>query len=201
MVDKFPDALTERFHPTQVRKNPQGQDYVAIDGYINRLNDVLGTNWHWEISRWEFHDGPPTAKGKPQYIAVVSGMLSVYVPDAKDDLNLLVPIRRDGIGSGMNFDPDTAAKTAQAEALKKACHQFGIALYLWDEGERNFVEKQRRAVNNDSDLKKLIMDYTIRELGLDANEQPTREQIIECLGSDDLSPENMRNILTERNII
>lgn len=193
MVNKFPSELTERFHPSLVKKNQSNQDYVAIDGYINRLNDVLGTTWNWAVNSWEFRDGPPTAKGKPQYIAIVNGTLSVTMDD--------VTTSRDGSGAGFNFDPDTAVKTAQAEALKKACHQYGIALYLWSEDERNFVQKQRDAMSDDVALKKLVMDYTIRELGLDPSEQPSREDIVKCLGIDDLSIEHMRAVMAARGVI
>lgn len=193
MVTKFPSELTDRFHPSLVKKNQSNQDYVAIDGYINRLNDVLGTTWNWAVNSWEFRDGPPTAKGKPQYIAIVNGTLSVTMDD--------VTTSRDGSGAGFNFDPDTSVKTAQAEALKKACHQFGIALYLWSEDERNFVQKQRDAMSDDVALKKLVMEYTIRELGLDPNEQPSREDIVKCLGVDDLSIEHMRAVMAARGVI
>jgi hypothetical protein len=193
MVTKFPSELTDRFHPSLVKKNQSNQDYVAIDGYINRLNDVLGTTWNWAVNSWEFRDGPPTAKGKPQYIAIVNGTLSVTMDD--------VTTSRDGSGAGFNFDPDTSVKTAQAEALKKACHQFGIALYLWSEDERNFVQKQRDAMTDDVALKKLVMEYTIRELGLDPNEQPSREDIVKCLGVDDLSIEHMRAVMAARGVI
>jgi hypothetical protein len=193
MVTKFPSELTERFHPSLVKKNQSNQDYVAIDGYINRLNEVLGTTWNWAVNSWEFRDGPPTAKGKPQYIAIVNGTLSVTMDD--------VTTSRDGSGAGFNFDPDTSVKTAQAEALKKACHQFGIALYLWSEDERNFVQKQRDAMTDDIALKKLVMEYTIRELGLDPNEQPSREDIVKCLGVDDLSIEHMRAVMAARGVI
>lgn len=193
MVTKFPEELTERFHPSLVKKNQSNQDYVAIDGYINRLNEVLGTTWSWSVNSLEFRDGPPTAKGKPQYIAIVTGTLSITVDD--------VTTSRDGSGADIKYDPDGAVKTAQAEALKKACHQFGIALYLWSEDERNFVQKQRDAMTDDVALKRLVMEYTIRELGLDPSEQPSREDIIKCLGVDDLSIEHMRAVMAARGVI
>jgi hypothetical protein len=184
---------------------------VSIDGYINRLNDVLDHRWAWSVNNWEFRDAPPTAKGKPQYLCVVSGTLTVLIEDVgvvsvgDGEEGFLTSqrglISRDGIGAGMNFDPDTAAKTAQAEALKKACHQYGIALYLWQEEERDFVETQRRATVDDVQLKKLVMEYTIRELGLDPYEQPSREDIVKCLGTEDLDIDNMRKILVEKGVL
>ncbi len=189
----IPKELTERFHHSQVRKNQANQDYVSIDGYINRLNNVLGEDWHWRVNDWSLQDGPPTAKGKPQYIAVCTGTLTVIINGEQ--------VSRDGMGAGFNFDPDTSVKTAQAEALKKACHQFGIALYLWSEEERDFVQMQRNAMNDDIALKRLAMEYTIRELGLDPDEQPSREDIVKCFGIEDLSVETMRNVLVERGVL
>lgn len=198
----IPKELSERFHYSQVRKNQSNFDFVAIDDYIKRLNNVLGSNWHWEIRKWEFRDGPPTKAGKPQYIAVVSGQLTVDLPRDDGDAGIFSHIvSRDGVGAGFNFDPDTAIKTAQAEALKKACHQFGIALYLWSEEERDFVQMQREAMTDDVSLKRLVMEYTIREQGLDPNEQPSREDIIACLGIDDLTVENMRKALSDRGVL
>jgi len=196
-MDAIPAELSRRFHHTAVKKNPKGQDYVSIDGYINRLNEVLGTRWDWHVDKVEFRDGPPTNNGKPQYLAIVSGTLEIGFPSQAEEYGPSYS-RRNGIGAGLNFDPDTAVKTAQAEALKKACHQFGIALYLWSEEERDFVQMQRAAANDDVALKRLVMEYTIREQGLDPYEQPSREDIIKCLGTEDLSVENMRSILTER---
>ena len=128
----IPEALTERFHPSLIKKNQSGQDYVSIDGYINRLNDVLGAMWSWSVNDWKIADAAPTKSGKPQYTAVVQGTLTIILSDIGvvsigiDEDSFLTTQRaqvsRDGIGSSINFDPDTSVKTAQAEALKKACH-------------------------------------------------------------------------------
>lgn len=207
----FPKELSERFHHSQVRKNQSNQDYVSIDGYINRLNDVLGHKWAWSVNKWELRDAAPTKSGKPQYLAVVSGTLIIMLDDigvvsvGDGDGGFLTSqrglISRDGIGAGLNFDPDTAVKTGQAEALKKACHQFGIALYLWSENERDYVDLQRKAMNDDISLKKLVMDYVVNQMALDPFESPDRESIVECLGTEDLSVENMRAVLIERGVL
>jgi hypothetical protein len=192
----IPEALAERFHPSLVRKNPQGQAYVSIDGYINRLNDVLNDKWNWEVHDIQFRDGPPTGRGKPQYLAVASGTLSVIL---SDDPTMYSVIRRDGVGAGLNFDPDTAVKTAQAEALKKACHQYGIALYLWSEDERDFVDIQQNAATSDAALKTLAVKQTQRELGI--SEAPTGEQILEVLGITEWDTEAARESLIEKGVL
>jgi len=214
MTNMIPKELTEKFHPSLVRKNQSGQDYVAIDGYINRLNEVLGHAWAWEINSSEFYPdaAPATKNGKPQYVAIVRGTLTVILSDVgvvtiggEDDDAFLTTqkamISRDGIGAGLNFDPDTAVKTAQAEALKKACHQFGIALYLWDSAERDFVELQRQAATNDVALKQLVVAYTQRILELDPGTMPEKDQMCEVLGIKDLSVDDIRTSLTEKGVI
>jgi len=77
----IPKELTEKFHPSLVKKNQSNQDYVAIDGYINRLNEVLGHAWAWQINSWKIKDAPPTKSGKPQYMAVVQGTLTIILSD------------------------------------------------------------------------------------------------------------------------
>jgi hypothetical protein len=110
-------------------------------------------------------------------------------------------VARDGIGANTNFDPDTAVKSAQAEALKKACHQFGIALYLWDVAERDFVELQRRAKTDDGALKHLVVAYTQRVLELDPGTNPDPTAILDVLGLDEWDTSNARTILTKKGVI
>lgn len=208
----IPKELTEKFHPTLVKKNQSGQDYVAIDGYINRLNDVLGHAWAWQINTWQINDAAPTKSGKPQYMAVVQGTLTIILSDigvvsvGDDDEDAFLTtqkamISRDGIGANINFDPDTAVKSAQAEALKKACHQYGIALYLWDAAERDFVELQRQAAKNDVALKQLVVAYTQRALELDPGTMPEKDQMMEVLDIEDLEIESIREALTKKGVL
>jgi hypothetical protein len=211
----IPNALVEKFHPSLVKKNQSGQDYVAINDYINRLNDVLGHAWAWQVNDWKLYPdaAPPTKNGKPQYLAVVQGSLSIYLNDVgvisiggEDDEDAFLTtqkavIVRDGIGSNINFDPDTAVKSAQAEALKKACHQYGIALYLWDEAERDFVALQKSAATNDIALKQLVLLYTQRVLELEPGVMPEKEQMCEVLGIEDLTVENIRESFSKKGVI
>lgn len=211
----IPKDLTEKFHPSLVKKNQSGQDYVSIDDYINRLNEVLGHAWAWQINDWKLYPdaAPPTAKGKPQYLAVVQGSLSIFLSDigvisigAEDDDDAFLTTQkavvvRDGIGSNINFDPDTAVKSAQAEALKKACHQYGIALYLWKEAEREFVALQKSATNNDVALKQLVVAYTHRVLELEPGVMPEKEQMCEVLGIEDLTVPAIRESLSNKGVL
>jgi len=207
----IPDALTERFHPSLIKKNQSGQDYVSIDGYINRLNDVLGAMWSWSVNDWKIADAAPTKSGKPQYTAVVQGTLTIILSDigvvsiGTDEDSFLTTQRaqvsRDGIGANTNFDPDTAVKSAQAEALKKACHQFGIALYLWSEAERDFIALQKSASTNDLGLKQLVVAYTQRVLELEPGVVPEREQMCDVLGIKDLDVTTIREAFVKKGIL
>ena len=207
----IPDALTERFHPSLIKKNQSGQDYVSIDGYINRLNDVLGAMWSWSVNDWKIADAAPTKSGKPQYTAVVQGTLTIILSDIGvvsigiDEDSFLTSqraqISRDGIGANTNFDPDTAVKSAQAEALKKACHQFGIALYLWSEAERDFIALQKSASVNDLGLKQLVVAYTQRVLELEPGVVPEKEQMCEVLGIKELDVTTIREAFVKKGIL
>jgi hypothetical protein len=209
----IPEALTERFHHTLVRKNQSGQDYVSIDGYINRLNDVLGGMWSWNINDWKLYPdaAPPTKNGKPQYLSVVQGTLTIMLSDigvvsiGTDEDSFLTTqraqISRDGIGSSINFDPDTSVKTAQAEALKKACHQFGIALYLWQEAERDFIALQKAASTDDIALKSLAVAYTQRVKEMDPSTMPDKDAIMETLNVSDLSTESIRGRFSDMGVL
>ena len=207
----IPEALTERFHPSLIKKNQSGQDYVSIDGYINRLNDVLGAMWSWSVNDWKIADAAPTKSGKPQYTAVVQGTLTIILSDigvvsiGNDEDSFLTTQRaqvsRDGIGANTNFDPDTAVKSAQAEALKKACHQFGIALYLWSEAERDFIALQKSASTNDLGLKQLVVAYTQRVLELEPGVVPEKEQMCDVLGIKDLDVTTIREAFVKKGIL
>ena len=211
----IPSDLTAKFHPSLVKKNQSGQAYVSIDDYINRLNNVLGHAWAWQINDWKLYPdaAPPTKNGKPQYLAVVQGSLSIFLTDigvissgGEDDEDAFLTtqkavIVRDGIGGDIGYDPDKALKTAQAEALKKACHQYGIALYLWKVDERDFIVLQKSAASNDVALKQLVVAYTQRVLELDPGTVPEKEQMCEVLGIEDLSIPAIRESLSNKGVL
>lgn len=128
--------LARRFKANEVGKNPKGFHYIGIDATINRFNEVLGADWNLNIHDCKL-DLLPTSEvtygraEKPGYLATVSA--SIYALGSN----------RGGTGSDFADDPDKALKTAQAEAMKKAGHQFGVGLYLWDERERALTDLVR----------------------------------------------------------
>lgn len=210
MFDIPPD-LNKPFPPGKVKKNPKGFDYVGIEDYIERLNEVLGSRWSWEIRdhNIQYQDIPPTGSGKMQFMVTLRGTLSIVFLDldvvrgeTEDDEDFLttssIEVKRDGIGAAVSFDPDMAVKTAQAEALKKACHQFGIALYLWHEEERDFVTLQKKAQVDDSELKRLAVVHTQRTLDIPNETLPTAEQVASVL---DLSVDDLKNPKTLRDAL
>lgn len=127
--------LSARFDVGDVKQRAQAGrklDYISIDATIRRFNDVLGPAWSSHITSQQLI---PEASGG--YLAVVGLELTALGKTAA------------GVGADKASDPDKALKTALAEALKKAGHQFGVGLYLWDEGERAIVQRDRAAASGD----------------------------------------------------
>jgi hypothetical protein len=132
-----PDILAQlsaRFDVGDVKQRAQAGrklDYISIDATIRRFNDVLANDWSTVITSQRLD---ATDNG---YLAVIALELTALGKTAA------------GVGADKASDPDKALKTALAEALKKAGHQFGVGLYLWDEGERAIVQRDRAAAAGD----------------------------------------------------
>lgn len=104
--------------------------YLSIDSVINRLNDVLGADWSTDAET----SIEVTEKG---YLATCQLRLRAVVDGTSKQAY--------GIGCDLDQrDADKAAKTALAEAIKKASHQLGVGLYLWDPEARASVERKQR---------------------------------------------------------
>jgi hypothetical protein len=137
--------------------------YVSAEATIRWLNDIVGYNWSWVIDSYQVEPHPERTKSdKLQWMSVVMGTLSIY--DPQDPENLLAA--RSGVGAGVNADPDTAVKTATAEALKKASNQYGVALYLWKQEGRDRID----ALKDGSlpVLQSYLTEHAMRE-GIEAN--------------------------------
>lgn len=135
------EALSADFPKDQVRQRDGGRgiklDYIDVVQTIHRLTDVLKADWDWRVldASCELVE---TANG-PTYLASERGELHVWLPNRER------PVVRGGSGADTDpRDPDKAIKTADAEALKKAGHKFGIALYLWDEAKRDEIAEFRK---------------------------------------------------------
>jgi len=157
-------------------------DYVSIDGYINRLLEVLGTEYDFIVTQSSVELLPPemkTSTGKRLYMAQVTGQLTLHgTPPAVNQAPSLpgrYKTTRSGVGADVAFDADKAIKTAQAEALKKAAHQFGIALELWDEEHRAKLDKQRKLVGaSEAVLKQEVFKIARERTGKD---KPTAAEV------------------------
>lgn len=85
-----------------------------------------------------------------------------------------------GVGSMVNSDPDMAMKTALAEAIKKAFHQAGVALYLWDSATRDRIEQKKKlAGGSESALKQAVFALAKEKLGKD---KPTASEVAKSVG-------------------
>ena len=95
---------------------------------------------------------------------------------------------RTGVGADVVAlkDLDKAAKTAQAEAFKKAGHQYGVGLYLWDERERDLVDLVQKGA-----FKKAVA-LLAGIVGLPVE----KEAIAEHFGADPSTDEGATEILT-----
>lgn len=141
---------------------------------MRRLNEVVGLFWNLEVKGSSVRPSDQTTqKGKPLYLAEVQVALSVSEADGSTST-------RGGVGAALMADPDDALKTAQAEALKKASNQFGMALELWTEEGRDVVAKGRAAASGDVNaLKTLVFE---KALALGA--EPNAESVAKTLGVD-----------------
>jgi hypothetical protein len=174
------DRLGKPFDHTEVKQRSQGGkklDYISIDATIRRLNSVLGAGWD---TRGIESKITPLEGGK--YLAQVSLELYALGKNAF------------GVGADVASDADKAIKTALAEALKKAGHQFGIGLYLWDEEERDTLQLQREAATGDlTALKQLVFRRAVA-----AGASPTAEGVSEHYG---LSLDALQDEATLRQIL
>lgn len=108
--------------------------YIDIPETIKRFNEVCGLGYDFRVLEASYEPtGETTSSGKPTFRALVRGEITVYSTEGQRAI-------RGGVGSHTSHDVDMALKSAQAEAMKKSGHQFGVGLYLWDERERKLVD-------------------------------------------------------------
>lgn len=138
-------TLAEPFHGSDVKsRTQQGTqlDYVPIDAVIRRYLEAAPDYQH-DVEMVKVEVGPnTTSSGKPMYIAVAKATIVAF------------GVARGGLGAGENHDLDTAVKTADAEAFKKAANKFGTALELWDPTARGKVALWRKAAGGDENALK-----------------------------------------------
>jgi LysM repeat protein len=173
-------ALSAPFPASEVRQRSDGRggklDYVGWDSVVRRLNEVVDIEWDLDINESSVAITDQTTKGgKPLWLAQVQVSLTVWL-DVKEHLFS----RRGGVGAALMADPDDALKTAQAEALKKASNQFGMALELWTEEGREVVARGRAVAGGDLS----VLKQEVFQLALAQGAEPNADSVAETLGID-----------------
>lgn len=192
------EQLQERFAPSEHgMRTERGQTfvYLSIDAVINRLNKVLGTAWSTTQTTTLV---PTELKRKnginPGWQALCNLSLSATI-DGTETVHA-------GVGAMANEDADMAAKTALAEAIKKAGHQLGIGLYLWDEDERALVEALIEAEEgSENSLRRAAFILAKRELGI---AKPSLQEVADFYGvpASDLSePDTLASLLQAKGLL
>ncbi len=165
------EALMAQFEPAQHKSRKQGgQDltYIPIDATINRVNEVLGSAWSVR---------PPSST---QVLPLENGFLAkseLFIDAEIDGVTKTLY----GVGAMRNPDPDMAMKTALAEALKKAFHQAGVALYLWDPAQRDEVAAKSKWAGATLVAKKKEVQRLAKEK-LNLDKAPSAKQVAEAHG-------------------
>jgi len=173
MTDTQLEQLGARLPAAAHKNRSQGGTqltYLSIDATINHVNAILGPDWS-VVPPSKSKITPPQQAGGP-FFAECELFIEAQIDGVTKTLY--------GVGAMTNKDPDMAVKTALAEAIKKAWHQAGVGLYLWDEGARNEVNKAAKAAAGGLPAKK----KSVKALAVAAldNKTPTLTQIAELFG-------------------
>ncbi len=174
---------------SQTRSAPGGGPaltYVSIDQTIKRLNDVLGPCWstraHTELRSETGNNGRPT------YLAICELQMDCEVDEYSKSAY--------GVGAMKNPDPDMALKSALAEAIKKAAHQLGVGLHLWDKDTRAKIEKKMALAGaSEAKLKATVYQIARDKLG---KTKPSIAEVAQLFGR---TPEQMQEPGANREIL
>jgi hypothetical protein len=122
-------SIKEQFYvPLEIRtrKGRGGNfSFVAWQDVINRLNEILGSNWSSELKSSEIV-GPNI---------IVRVRVSFTNPETKEYCC------QEGFGGAINderLEAGSPFKAAYSKALKDACKRWGLGLYLEDEDQSSF---------------------------------------------------------------
>lgn len=164
-------------------------DYIDIPQTINRLREVAGmdVSWYLKDAQISWREEETENGTKYMYMALVTGHLEVTDGEKTSTWS--------GVGAHIDRDPDMAIKTAQAEAIKKAGHGFGIALYLWDPQEREAIAKYRDYAKSGTPE---ALKRAVTALAVAGGADRTKESIAAYFGLDegDLdNPDALRKLL------
>lgn len=113
------EALEAEFPANQLKKL-KGFSYIPEPLVRQRLRDVLGLDWNWEIVK----ESETIIKNKPSI--VVTGRLTLKLPSG----NVVIREAHGGSALDNGFRPGDAHKSAGSNALKKAAYLVGVGAYL-----------------------------------------------------------------------
>lgn len=187
MATEFSMPNLARPFPASDVRSRQGQggktlDYIDIATVINRLNESTEYRWSSRIDREQVHhmgttiipevkDAEGNVTQKERRFDLWGGVVTVTISMVSDGF----VISHSGIGADTDTDLDKVLKTAQAEATKKAAHQFGIGIELWDEDHRATVQAIRKG-----DISKLkpVMVRRAMEEGVKLVTDPEENRVL-----------------------
>lgn len=124
--------LEAEFPPQMLSTTPKGGKrltYVPVHEVVQRMNDVLGPNWSWEVARiWRDELDPDWVLAYGVLTATIDGG-TVTVSGSGG-----VKVSRTQ-SSGELVDLGDEFKGAESDAMKKACQRLGVGLYLSRDAE------------------------------------------------------------------
>ena len=141
ILERLYDPFTADLIKT--RKGPRNMDLSYIESHevINRLNDVLGLSWDFEITGSEVHNERVQIRKDGEVVeetvatVVVFGTLTVAAVSGDGDSADYRHIKRSQCGTHVNRDGyENSFKAAASDCLKKCATLFGVALHLYGSG-------------------------------------------------------------------
>lgn len=118
--EKILEELYKEFPDHQLKVLNGKFKYIPEPLVRKRLDDVLGINWNWEITR----ESETVFKGKPSI--VVTGRLTLNLPSG----GKVIREAHGGSAVDNGFRAGDAHKSAGSNALKKAAYLVGVGAYL-----------------------------------------------------------------------
>jgi hypothetical protein len=168
-------ALQEPFDPSLIKKLPHLSEvyYVSAEEYIKRFNSALGVDG-WSMTM----DQLPLAritKEEKLYRTKDAGYMdgwfaqhfvriNIFARDKDGDVlyhngQPVVATYRESTGAHTGSSVDHVAKTAQANAFKKAARNFGIGLELSDEEYTTSAAQEKNERAREASFAKFDAEY------------------------------------------
>ena len=127
------EQLRQPFPEDKIEKNYQGQKYIPPQHVIDRINNVCGMGWDFQI-----RDGYPmiiNGENGPEVVCIVRMFIDGHYKDGVGSDQILWKSKQ---GNPMPDAIGNAFKGATSNALKLAAKLYGVANQLW--GGEDFPE-------------------------------------------------------------